>query len=60
MNWLDQIFRWKRDVEPMPGWELTQGWMSDEGMPDRGILNINYYLLNNYQNIIFIVIMLIF
>ena len=27
----------------MPGWELTQGWMSDEGFADRGVLNINYY-----------------
>ncbi len=27
----------------MPGWELTQGWMSDEGFADRGVLNLNYF-----------------
>jgi hypothetical protein len=43
MNWLDQIFRWKRDQDPMPGWELTKGWMSDDGFADRGILHINYF-----------------
>ena len=42
-NWLTQIFRWQRDMDPMPGWELTQPWLSDSGMPMRGLLCIEYY-----------------
>jgi len=43
VNWLEQEFKWKRDVDPMPGWELTQGWMSDEGFPDKGVLQLTYF-----------------
>lgn len=42
-NWTTQIFKWQRDMDPMPGWELTQPWLTDEGMPVRGILTITYY-----------------
>ncbi len=42
-NWLTQIFRWQRDMDPMPGWELTQPWLTDSGMPMRGLLCIDYY-----------------
>ena len=42
-NWLEQIFTWKRDQDPMPGWELTQGWMTDAGMPERGIVTLTYF-----------------
>lgn len=42
-NWLTQIFRWQRDMDPMPGWELTQPWLTDTGMPMRGLLCIDYY-----------------
>ncbi len=27
----------------MPGWELTQGWMTEDGLPQRGIVNIQYF-----------------
>jgi hypothetical protein len=42
-NWSAGQFRWDRDMEPMPGWELTQGWMTDSGMPAKGIINLCYY-----------------
>ena len=40
---VEREFKWKRDVDPMPGWELTQGWMSDEGFPDKGVLQLTYF-----------------
>ena len=30
-------------MDPMPGWELTQGWMTEEGLPARGVLQAEYY-----------------
>ena len=42
-NWVEQYFQWQRDSEGMPGWELTTPWLSEEGMPCRGILTLNYY-----------------
>jgi hypothetical protein len=30
-------------MDEMPGWELTQTWMADEGMPDRGLLGLIYF-----------------
>ena len=44
-NWLDETFRWEYHTPPIPGWELTQNWMTEEGMPCkvssalRGIFN---------------------
>eukprot|EP01038_Epipyxis_sp_PR26KG_P005119 gene5119-7131_t len=42
-NWTFQKFRWTRNMESMPGWELTQPWLTEDGMPKRGLLNITYY-----------------
>eukprot|EP00605_Chrysophyceae_sp_TOSAG23-4_P001328 GSChrysophyteH1.ASY1.ANO1.1445.1 assembled CDS len=46
-NWTDYQFRWKFDDDPVPGWELTDGWVKqdgrDEGLPCRGILSCYYY-----------------
>jgi hypothetical protein len=36
-------FRWQRNMDPMPGYQLTEPWLSDEGMPFRGIWNTVYY-----------------
>ena len=41
-NWVDSSFRWEIDGNPMPGWELTQGWMTVSGMPHKGFLFTNY------------------
>jgi hypothetical protein len=30
-------------MDPMPGWELVQLWLTDEGMPRKGILSLEYY-----------------
>ncbi len=42
-NWSFKTFRWMRSMESMPGWELTQPWLTEEGMPMRGLVNIYYY-----------------
>lgn len=42
-NWIQQYFKWERKVEGMPGWELTQSWLTDDGLPCRGIISIEYY-----------------
>lgn len=46
-NWTEYSFRWKSEDECVPGWELTEGWVKqdgkDEGMPNRGILSLYYY-----------------
>ncbi len=42
-NWTFQTFRWMRTMESMPGWQLTQPWLTEEGMPMRGLVNITYF-----------------
>ena len=46
-NWTDYQFRWKINDDCVPGWELTDGWVKqdgkDEGMPSRGMLACYYY-----------------
>jgi hypothetical protein len=27
-NLIEATFRWERDMDPMPGWEVTQPWMT--------------------------------
>lgn len=36
-------FRWEREMDPMPGYELTEPWLSEEGLPNKGIWNATYY-----------------
>ena len=42
-NWIEQYFQWQRDVDGMPGWELTTPWLTEDGMPARGILMVYYF-----------------
>jgi hypothetical protein len=42
-NWIDKGFRWQRDTDPVPGWEMVTTWMTDEGLPKRGIMDVTYY-----------------
>ena len=42
-NWLDPTFRWTFDKLAIPGWMLTSGWMTEAGMPTKGILSLEYY-----------------
>lgn len=42
-NWASQTFRWTRDMDCMPGWELTNLWLVENSMPRKGIINVTYY-----------------
>lgn len=42
-NWTNKQFRWIIDQPPIPSWVLTKMWMTEEGMPARGILDLTYY-----------------
>ncbi len=36
-------FRWQRSMDSMPGYQLTEPWLSDVGMPFRGVWNTVYF-----------------
>ena len=42
-NWIAKKFRWVRDQDCVPGWELTQPWLTEEGLPMRGVLDVTYF-----------------
>lgn len=42
-NWIRCNFTWDRSSPHLPGWELTKLWLSDEGLPKKGILLVQYY-----------------
>ena len=36
-------FRWQRSMDSMPGYQLTEPWLTDVGMPFRGVWNTVYF-----------------
>ena len=36
-------FKWSKEADPMPGFTLSESWMSDAGVPYRGIWHVYYY-----------------
>ena len=36
-------FQWDRGTEGIGGFVVTEPWMTEEGMPDKGILTLTYY-----------------
>jgi hypothetical protein len=36
-------FRWEREMDCMPGYEVTELWMTEAGMPKKGIWDCTYY-----------------
>lgn len=42
-NLSEVSFKWQRDMDPMPGYELTEPWLTEEGLPKRGIWSCRYY-----------------
>ncbi len=36
-------FRWERDMDCMPGYELTELWMTEDGLPKKGLWDATYY-----------------
>ncbi|CAK9252797.1 unnamed protein product [Sphagnum jensenii] len=41
-NILNQQFQWDRSGDIIPGWDLTEGWKTNEGIPVRGILRLQF------------------
>jgi hypothetical protein len=42
-NLKEQKFRWDREMPFMPGWEVTQPWMSEDGVLKKGLFYYSYY-----------------
>eukprot|EP01035_Chromulina_nebulosa_P017612 gene17612-23187_t len=42
-NFVDKSFRWSYESDYLPGFELVQSWLTDEGLPNRGIVNLTYF-----------------
>jgi hypothetical protein len=42
-NFQNPTFRWEWELNDVPGWTLVATWMSEEGMPRRGIMLVEYY-----------------
>eukprot|EP01038_Epipyxis_sp_PR26KG_P005859 gene5859-8083_t len=36
-------FRWEREMDPMPGYELTELWLTEDGLPKKGLWDVRYY-----------------
>jgi hypothetical protein len=36
-------FQWKRDLDPTPGWDVTEPWMTESGMYTHGYFGFTYY-----------------
>lgn len=36
-------FQWKRDLDPIPGWDVTEPWFTEEGLPQHGKFAFTYY-----------------
>lgn len=41
-NWQNQKYRWEFESVSMPGWELTQPWLVNDTMPEKGFLSLSY------------------
>jgi hypothetical protein len=37
------MFKWKRDMDATPGFEITAPWMTEDGLPIKGNLGITFY-----------------
>ncbi len=36
-------FQWKRELDPIPGWDVTEPWMTEDGMSAHGKFAFTYY-----------------
>ena len=53
-NWLSETFKWHREADPMPGWELTVSWMSGDYYDSTIIVPLILILLFNLISFAFI------
>ena len=43
INFENVRFRWDRFVDPIPGWEVSQFWLTEDGMAKKGLFNYTFY-----------------
>eukprot|EP01038_Epipyxis_sp_PR26KG_P006330 gene6330-8716_t len=43
VNLTFKSFQWKREWDPIPGWEVTESWMTNEGLPTHGKFIFTFY-----------------
>lgn len=43
LNLTYKRFQWKRDLDPIPGWDVTEGWMTEAGLAAHGKFAFTYY-----------------
>lgn len=43
LNLTFKQFMWKRDLDPIPGWDVTEPWMTEQGMSAHGYFAFTYY-----------------
>ena len=42
-NFIFKSFRWKRFMEPIPAWDITDKHLNDETFPSNGIITLKFY-----------------
>lgn len=42
-NWVGETYSSSPDLPPMPGWQLSVVWFTEEGLPRFGVLTTRYY-----------------
>lgn len=42
-NWVGETYSSSPDLPPMPGWQLSVVWFTEEGLPKFGVLSTRYY-----------------
>lgn len=43
INWKGESFAWSRGEPEIPGWSLKETWLSEDGLPKKGVLHLTYY-----------------
>jgi hypothetical protein len=43
INFENVRFRWDKFVDPIPGWEVSQFWLTEDGMAKKGVFNFTFY-----------------
>mmetsp|Transcript_16332 Transcript_16332/g.30488 ORF Transcript_16332/g.30488 Transcript_16332/m.30488 type:complete len:1463 (-) Transcript_16332:187-4575(-) len=43
INFENVRFRWDKFVDPIPGWEVSQFWLTEDGMAKKGVFNYTFY-----------------
>lgn len=48
-NWLTKCFVFDRGFNPVPGWDLNRTWLSEDGLPKKGLLSFEMFAGNGLR-----------